>query len=708
VENSVRELPGVLEAKLVFSLGKLEVNHHAEVKDIIKIIEEHGCQIEQMVNKGGDKLSTFLKTLGQGGLNSAVVSGIVLLLALGFWLLNYATGWMIAGYSIAIIVGGWATFRQGIRNLAGFKFDMNVLMTVAVIGAVLIGEWLEGAIIAFLFSLSNTLENFSMEKTRQSIKELMTLAPAVATVKRATDDKLQREESVIPVEQVIIGDGIVVRPGERVAMDGEVVYGSSWVDESPITGESLLKEKGVGTCVYAGSVNEGGYLEVRVTKLAKDNTVAKIIQLVEQALAEKPPVQKFIDGFAAYYTPAVLAIALGMVIIPPVFLSQEFIPWLYRALALLLIACPCALVISTPVALVTAMGKGAKEGILIKGGLYLEEMARVKTIAFDKTGTLTKGKPAVSGVKIFSGDERQVLEVAYSLEKMSEHPLARSLCRYADQQGAAGSLPVESFQVLPGKGVTGNLTLAGNNRQTWIVGSPEFLLTNGVAVIGAAKAQLDSWRESGDIVIGIGQINARGQLAGLIAFRDELRPEAKLALQELEKLGISTVMLTGDNFQVAQRVAREVGISQVKSQLLPGEKLAWIEELERDYGQVAMVGDGINDAPALAKASVGIAMGAAGTDTALETADVALMGDDLIKLPLLVSLARKTLQIIRQNIVIALGLKVLAVLLIFPGWITLWMAVVADMGTSLLVTVNGLRLLKLKNIKSEPPPPKIS
>jgi Cd2+/Zn2+-exporting ATPase len=637
-------------------------------------------------------------------------------------LLEFPTGWMIAGYATAIMVGGWATFRQGIRNLAVFRFEMNVLMTVAVIGAVLIGEWLEGGIIAFLFSLSNTLENFSMEKTRRSIKELMILAPAVATLKGGTNDKNQWEELVIPVEQVAIGNVIVVRPGERVAMDGEVVYGSSWVDESPITGESLLKEKGEGASVYAGSVNEGGYLEVRVAKLAKDNTMAKIIQLVERALAEKPPVQKFIDGFAAYYTPAILAIALGMIIIPPVFLSQEFVPWLYRALALLLIACPCALVISTPVALVTAMGKGAKEGILIKGGLYLEEMARVKTIAFDKTGTLTKGKPAVSGVKIFSGDEDRVLEIAYSLEKMSEHPLAKGLCRYADQQGVAGNLPVESFLVFPGKGVTGDLIQTGNNRQTWAVGSPEFLLTKGIAVIGEAKAQLESWRESGDIVIGIGQmedmedtgqsngnsqINPRGQLAGLIALRDELRPEVKLVIQELEKLGISAVMLTGDNSQVAQRVAGEVGISQVKSQLLPGEKLAWIEELERNNGRVAMVGDGINDAPALAKASVGIAMGAAGTDTALETADVALMGDDLTKLPLLVSLARKTLQIIGQNIVIALGLKVLVVLLIFPGWLTLWMAVVADMGTSLLVTVNGLRLLKLKNIKSEPPPPKI-
>jgi Cd2+/Zn2+-exporting ATPase len=712
VENSVRELPGVVETKLLFSLGKLEVNHHTEINQIVQIIEAHGCQVEQLVNKGGSKLDAFVKTLGQGGLGSAVVSGIALLFAVGLWLLDFAAAWIIACYAAAIMAGGWATLRQGIKNLAAFKFDMNVLMTVAVIGAVLIGEWLEGAIIAWLFSLSSTMENFAMEKTRQSIKELMTLAPEAATIKRKADNQLRWDEAIVPVEQVAIGEMMVVRPGERVAMDGEVVYGSSWVDESPITGESLLKEKAEGASIYAGSINEGGYLEVKVTKLAKDNTVAKIIRLVEQALAEKPPVQKFIDSFAAYYTPAVLAIAVGITVIPPVFFNQEFVSWLYRALALLLIACPCALVISTPVALVTAMGKGAKEGILIKGGLYLEAMARVKAIAFDKTGTLTKGKPAVSGMRIYSGDERNVLEIAYSLEKMSEHPLARSFCRYAEQQGVAGSLPVESFQVFPGKGVTGELVLANNSRQNWIIGSPEFLAAKGVAVIGDAKARLDFWRESGDIVIGIGRLECikdavdsgggarfddNQRLAGLVAFRDELRPEAKSTLRELAKLNVRTIMLTGDNLQVARRVAQEVGISQVKSQLLPGEKMAWIEKLERDYGQVAMVGDGINDAPALAKASVGIAMGAAGTDTALETADVALMGDELLKLPLLVSLARKTLQIIGQNIVIALGLKVLAVLLIFSGWFTLWMAVAADMGTSLLVTANGLRLLKVKN-----------
>lgn len=745
VEESVKDLPLVHEAKLIFSLGKLEVSHSTDEKKIIKIIESHGCRVEQVggwgnnnfvgqvANPGSsssypagdrDRGKHFIATLGEGGIADAVISGTALLVAVMLWLLNYPAGLVIAAYMVAIVIGGWATFRQGITNLGAFRFDMNVLMTVAVIGAVLIGEWLEGAIIAFLFSLSNTLENFSMEKTRQSIKELMSLAPAVATIKVpqapeaageaakcaggscCSGHEIAETERTVPVAQITVGDVVTVRPGERVAMDGEVTFGSSWVNEAPITGESMLKEKGLGDLVYAGSVNEGGYLEVKVTKLAKDNMVAKIIELVEKALAEKPPVQKFIDRFAGYYTPLVLLIALGMVTIPPLAFSQEFTPWLYRALALLLIACPCALVISTPVALVTAMGKGAKEGILIKGGLYLEQMARVKAIAFDKTGTLTKGKPRVSKIKSFGLTDKQLMEVAASLEKMSEHPLAKSLCRYAHGLGFAGNLPVNSFQVLPGKGIKGVLELKDKPKETWVIGSLPFLAQEGLEISGEAGLILEEWRQTGEIIVGLGVVtgedkdtnrqepDVRGKLRGLISFQDELRPEAKSALQDLSKLGISTFMLTGDNTQVANQVAREVGISQVKSRLLPAEKLAFIEEIEQSTGQVAMIGDGINDAPALAKASVGVAMGVAGTDTALETADVALMSDDLSKLPLLVTLSRKTLQIIGQNIVIALGLKLLAILLIFPGWLTLWMAVVADMGTTLLVTLNGLRLLK--------------
>ena len=471
-------------------------------------------------------------------------------------------------------------------------------------------------------------------------------------------------------------------------MDGQVSFGSSWVNEAPITGESLPKEKSKGANVFAGSINEGGYLEVKVTKLAKDNTVAKIIQLVEEALADKPPVQRFIDHFASYYTPIILAIALGMVTIPTLFLGQEFVIWFYRALALLLIACPCALIISTPVALVTAMGSSAKEGILLKGGIHLEQMAKVHTIALDKTGTLTKGKPEVSSFTVFGLKEEQVLQGVYSIEKMSEHPLAKSWCHYAQAQGAT-ALPVDSFQVAPGKGVRG-VVLTNGEASQWLVGTVKYLTQENVELSPDQATVIDQAEERGDSLVAVAW---NGQLVGLITFKDQLRPEANEAIALLKKQGIKPVMLTGDNTRVAKAVATQLGIDQVASQLLPAHKLEKIEELNRQ-GAVAMVGDGINDAPALAKASVGIAMGVAGTDTALETADVALMGDDLLKLPQLVSLSRRTMGIIKENIVIALGLKLLAVLLIFPGWLTLWMAVVADMGTSLLVTLNGLRLLK--------------
>ncbi len=471
-------------------------------------------------------------------------------------------------------------------------------------------------------------------------------------------------------------------------MDGQVSFGSSWVNEAPITGESLPKEKSKGDNVFAGSINEGGYLEVQVTKLAKDNTVAKIIQLVEEALADKPPVQRFIDHFASYYTPLILAIALGMVTIPTLFLGEEFAPWFYRALALLLIACPCALIISTPVALVTAMGRSAKEGILLKGGIHLEQMAKVQTIALDKTGTLTKGKPEVSSFTAFGLKEEQVIQGVYSIEKMSEHPLAKSWCHYAQARGAT-ALPVDSFLVAPGKGVRG-VVLTNGQASQWLVGTVKYLIQEGVELSPNQATVINQAEERGDSLVAVAW---KGQLVGLITFKDQLRPEAKEAIALLKKQGIKPVMLTGDNQRVAEAVANQLGIDQVASQLLPAHKLEKIEELNQQ-GAVAMVGDGINDAPALAKASVGIAMGVAGTDTALETADVALMGDDLLKLPQLVSLSRKTMGIIKENIVIALGLKLLAVLLIFPGWLTLWMAVVADMGTSLLVTLNGLRLLK--------------
>ncbi|MCD5406593.1 MAG: cation-translocating P-type ATPase [Desulfotomaculum sp.] len=709
LENSIKELASVKQAQLTFALGKLEVEYTDETEKVVKLIKEHGCSIAKETN--GEvvssvkeqeqhlvKTNNFKKIIFQvlaGGVVSAVVSGTVLLLAVLLWLLEMPETIVITSFAGAIIIGGWATAHQGIKSLAQLKFDMNVLMIVALTGAVFIGEWLEGAIIAFLFALSHTLENYSLDKTRQAVKELMTLAPPTATVKKTA------QEMVLPIEQVQVGDIVIVRPGERMAMDGKVIVGSSWVNEAPVTGESSLVAKTVAATVYAGTVNEGGYLEISVTKLARESTVSKIIQLVEKALADKPPVQKFIDRFAAYYTPAILVIALGMVTIPTLILGQELLTWIYRALALLLVACPCALIISTPVALVTAMGSAAKTGVLIKGGFYLEQMAKVKTIAFDKTGTLTKGKPRISNVTSFDIDQKIMLQAAYSLEKMSEHPLAKSLCLYAGELGIT-TLPVALFKVQSGQGVTGQLKQQGSdNAVTWLIGNIKFLLSSGVEIDEQARIVLNKQVASGDTVIGVGCIpgsSSKGILAGLISFRDELRPETIEAMLKIKKLGLDTVMLTGDNTAVANKIANLAAIKQVASQLLPGDKLTEIKKITESKGAVAMVGDGINDAPALAQASVGIAMGASGTDTALETADVALLGDDLNKISFLVVLSRKTLRIIKQNIVMAIGLKLIAVALITTGFFTLWMAVLADMGTTLVVTLNGLRLLKIRDI----------
>lgn len=696
LEREIYELPEVTKAKLIFSLGKLEVDYGqvdvdmAKMNEKIKgIVEGHGGKLRENSIKGEKHPAArknfyqLLREMGQGGAVSAIVSGSLMILAVIFLLLNMPPILVKSSFAAVILIGGWATFGQGLRSLLKWQFDMNVLMTIAVIGAIAIGEWLEGSIIAFLFSLSNTLENYSMEKTRNSVKELMNLAPPVATVKRCG-------EKTVPVDEVQVGDVVVVRPGEKIPMDGKVIYGSSWVNEAPITGESMLQEKGINSQVYAGSINEGGYLEMSVTKLAKENTIAKIIQLVETALAEKPPVQRLVDKFASYYTPIILLLAVAMVSIPTVILGQELTPWIYRSLALLLIACPCALVISTPVALVTAMGSGAKDGILIKGGNYLEEMARIKVIALDKTGTITKGKPVVNQIIAKDLHEDQWLPVVYALEKMSEHPLAKSFVHFAQSKKNILVPRVSNFNVVPGKGVTGQIADEGFTGK-WVIGTSRLLAEERVLLTPADNQQIEDLQQAGEIVVAVG---CNHQLVGLITFTDQVRSEAKTAVAQLKNLGLDTVMLTGDNEQVAKRIAQQVGIEEVYGRLLPEEKLAKVQEMMESKKKVAMVGDGINDGPALAKASVGIAMGVAGTDTALETADVALMGDDLTKLPALINLSKRTLQIIKENIILAVSLKLLAVALIFPGWLTLWMAVLADMGTSLLVTVNGLRLLK--------------
>lgn len=583
-------------------------------------------------------------------------------------------------FAISIVIGGASMFKVGLKNLVRFEFDMKTLMTIAIIGAAVIGEWREGAIIVFLFAVSEALEAYSMNKARQSIRLLMDIAPPTATVKRGS--------SVLELatEDILVGDVLLVKPGEKIAMDGIVLNGSSTINEAAITGESVPAFKAEGSEVFAGTLNEEGALEITVTKLVGDTTIAKIIHLVEEAQAEKAPSQKFVDQFAKYYTPAIIVLAILVAVIPPL-LGAEWYIWVYQGLAVLVVGCPCALVVSTPVAIVTAIGNAARQGVLIKGGIHLEETGRIQAVAFDKTGTLTKGYPEVTDFFPASGfDKVELLQSVAAVESLSQHPLGTAVVNYAARQGAK-KVEANNFQSVTGKGAYATI----NGIKTYIGSinwAGELSLLPADALEKANELQRDG-KSVMAIVTGT-------EYSGLLVVADPVRVESEEVLRKLKQIGIQhTVMLSGDHQDTAAAIGTKLGLTDVRGGLMPDEKLTAIHALTERYGRVAMVGDGINDAPALAASSVGIAMGGAGTDAALETADIALMADDLEKLPYTIKLSRKTLRIIKENILFALGLKVFALLLIIPGWLTLWIAIFADMGATLLVVLNSLRLLRV-------------
>lgn len=584
----------------------------------------------------------------------------------------------------AIVTGGHATFRKALSSLVRLDFNMNVLMAVAVTGAVLIGEYAEGAVVAFLFSVSEAMQAYTADRARRSIRSLMEMAPGRATVRR------ENLEIELPVEEIRVGDQLLVRPGERIAMDGTVSQGSSTVNQAPITGESMPATKYPGEPVFAGTINQHGALEITVTRLVQDTTLARIINMVEEAQARKAPAQAFVDRFAAVYTPVVIVLAGLITVLPPLVAGLPWEPWIYRGLTLLVVACPCALVISTPVAIVSAIGNAARHGVLVKGGSYLEALAGLKVIAFDKTGTLTAGKPAVTDVIPAPHiNPEYLLGLAAGLEKLSEHPLAAAVIWEARRLGVEPLTVDGDFEALAGQGARGRV-----NGSQLVVGSPALLEAEGYD-LSAWTVELTNLANQGKTVILVGEAGADGpQLLGLIAAADTPRPEAAETIKKLRETGIRhVVMLTGDHPGVARNIAASMLLDDVRAGLLPGDKVAEVHKVREAYGPVAMVGDGINDAPALAAANVGMTLGGAGTDAALETADLVLMSDDLSRLPFAVNLSRQTLRVIKQNIALALGLKLLAVALVFPGLLTLWLAILADMGASLLVTLNGMRLV---------------
>lgn len=679
-EENVRDLQGVEEAKVNFGAAKITVAGNISREKI----EEAGAFENLKLRNTEEKTPATAPFWKQK--ETFRVYAAVFLLIISVILSYFSPAepfWGNLGYAAAIATGGWTLFQKGFRNLIRITFDMNTLMTIAVIGAALIGEWLEGAVVVILFAVSEALERFSMDKARQSIASLMDIAPEEALIKR------NEQEIVIPTAEIRLGDIMIVKPGGKLAMDGKVTAGRSSVNEAAITGESIPAAKSAGDEVYAGTLNEEGLLEVEVTKKVEDTTIAKIIHLVEEAQAERAPSQAFVDKFAKYYTPAIIVIAVFTALIPPLLMDGLWSEWVYLGLAVLVVGCPCALVISTPIAVVTAIGNAAKNGVLIKGGVHLEAAGAIEAAAFDKTGTLTEGVPAVREVVSIQHDENRMLSIMAALEKGSQHPLASSIIKEADKRGSDyRSLGATDFQSLTGRGVQAKV-----NDSLYFAGSPALFKEMHGSLTEDIAAVIQEKETQGETVILLGDAS---ELFLLVAVMDQVRTSAKHTVSELHKLGIETIMLTGDNMRTAQAVGSEAGVANIQAALLPDEKLAHIKKLTAAKKKVAMIGDGVNDAPALAASTVGIAMGGAGTDTALETADIALMADDLNKLPYTIRLSRKALQIIKQNITFSLAIKAAALLLVIPGWLTLWIAIAADMGATLLVALNSLRLMKMK------------
>ncbi len=588
-----------------------------------------------------------------------------------------------AAYVIGILCGVWVVLPKAWAAVRNLRPDMNLLMTIAVTGAIGVNEWFEAATVAFLFSLSLALEAWSIGRARRAVEALLELTPTMAWQK-------QEDGNVVQVDpaKVLVGEIVIVKPGERLPLDGEVARGTSHINQAPITGESEPVEKNFGDPVFAGTVNGNGTLEIRTTKAAGETTLAHIIRLIGSAQAKRAPSEKWVEKFAQVYTPTILVLALAVALLPPLFVGDWF-NWFYRSLVLLVIACPCALVISTPVTIVAALAAAAKQGVLIKGGLHIETPAHVKVMALDKTGTITEGKPRVLEVfPLNNHTETELLERAVSLESHSDHPLAAAIIEHAKQKGVKAP-PADDFRIIPGKGAAGRF----QGKEFWL-GSHRYLEEKNMETPDVHE-QLVKLSDAGRSVVVIGNDE---HVCGFITIADAIRPQAKSVIEELKKAGVEKViMLSGDNKGTADAIGKEVGVDEVRAELLPADKVTAIEELVKQHETVAMVGDGVNDAPALASASVGIAMGAIGTDAAIETADIALMSDDLSKLPWLMQHSRRTLRVIRQNITLSLAVKAVFVVLTFVGYAHLWTAIAADMGASFLVIFNGLRLLRVSN-----------
>lgn len=682
LEKAITDLPGVIWVALNFGASKILVEYEPQQiqpKQIIQLVKKLGFNAMVEKRQEAPKEKGYLLRHREAAITA--LSGVLLISG---GICNALSDKLIGNifYIAAMLICGYPTLRSGILALRAKRMNTNLLMGVAGVGAAILGDYLEGALVLFLYSLGEALEDFTVEKTRKSIRSLADIFPAEAKIRR------NGQEFNVPLDRIHVGDIMIVRPGERIAMDGKVISGISSLDQSPITGESIPVSKGVGDEIYAGSINQRGTLEVKVTRDSRDNAIARIINLVEKAQAQKAPTQRYTEKFGDYYTPAVISLAVLVAAVPPIFFGVNPHTSIYRALTLLVISCPCALVLSAPIAIISAISHAAKRGVLIKGGAYLEEMAKISVMAFDKTGTLTRGKPHVTDIITVNGaTEEEVLSAAAALEARSEHPLASAILREAAEKNIGYETP-QDFISLPGRGVQGKL---GN--KIHILGNLRILDKKNGSCMEAEGLLSDLHKQGKTGII----LCREDHLLGVIAVADEIRGGMKSVIEQLRKSGIRHIeLLTGDQQYAAKAVSDQLGLDGYRAELLPENKVDYVRQLSGNYGKIAMVGDGINDAPALARASIGIAMGAAGSDQALESADIALMADDLTQLPFAFRLSTLTLRTIKFNVALAIGTVLLLVAGALLGYVSLYIGVLGHEGSALLVIANGMRLLKAR------------
>ena len=686
IRKALLGMEGVTDMQFNLMQRRLTVHHGlTDPAPIVAAIA--ALDLEPAVETGGGEGPLQIASIAARGVQRkkriklAIGGAAAVLAEIIAWTSGQESSWpVIALALLAIGFCGIETYTKGWIAIKNRTLNINALMSVAVTGAVAIGQWPEAAMVMALFALAEMIEALSLDRARNAIRGLMAMTPDTATVKQADGTWLDVEAN-----NVAIGNIIRVKPGQRVALDGKVTAGQSSINQAPITGESIPVAKAIGDIVFAGTINETGELEFRVTAVQTSSTLSRIIRAIEEAQASRAPTQRFVDQFASVYTPVVFVIALAVALVPPLAFGLPWMAWIYKALVLLVIACPCALVVSTPVTVVSGLAAAAKAGILIKGGEYLERGHQLKSLALDKTGTITFGKPVVTDVVTQSGEYGESLRKAASLAARSDHPVSAAVNAYWKLQGSETLQEVTDFEAIAGRGVKGRI-----NGMWFYLGNHRLVEELGLCN-ASTEAALSKLEQDGKTVVVI--CNENLPLA-IIGVADTVRKTSREAIAQLHAMGVRTLMLTGDNSHTATAIAKNVGIDDARGNLLPEDKLAAIGDEIARYGVVGMVGDGINDAPALAKSSIGFAMGAAGTDTALETADVALMDDDLRKIPQFIRLSARTSSILKQNIVIALSIKLVFLALAIAGLASLWMAVFADVGASLIVVFNGLRLMR--------------